>query len=530
MSKEILFGNEAHKKIETGVRTLAGAVKITLGPKGRNAVLERKFASPLVTNDGVTIAKDITLKDPFENIGCELIKEVSIKTNEIAGDGTTTAIVLCEALVLEGFKNIASGANPIIMRKGMEKAKEIAVKEIKRLSKPVQNSTEIKQVATISSASEKIGELIAQAMEKVSQDGIITVEESKTAQTSLNIVEGFQFDRGYISPYMTTDTNKMQTVFTNPNILITDKKISTSADFINIAEILIANGEPLVIIAEDIDGEALATLLLNKMRGSFACVGIKAPAFGEKRKEILQDIATLTGATYFAKDMNMDIKTATESDLGKCKQITVSASQTTIIEGLGNPQQIEQRKQEIKTQLQNAGSDYDKERLTERLGKFIGGVAVINVGSNTETEMREMKLRIEDALSATKSATQEGIVAGGGCTYIKIIEHLKEQTKNLTGDEKTGANIVAKALEAPVRQIAHNTGVDGGVVLNTIKQNTDTNFGYDALTDTYTNMLDAGIIDPAKVSRCALENAISIASTLLTTNVVVANPNENEQN
>lgn len=521
MSKMLNYGEQARKNIENGVKKLASAVKITLGPKGRNVALGRKFCSPLITNDGVTIAKEIELNDPFENLGASILKEVSIKTNESAGDGTTTAIVLAESLISNGLKNIASGANPIIMRKGMEKAKKLAVSKIKEFSKKVENNNEIKQVATISSASEEIGELISNAMEKVTRDGIITVEESKTAETSLNIVEGMQFDRGYVSPYMAIDTNKMTADIDNPYILITDKKISSSNEIINIAESLINNGGKLVIIAEDIEGEALATLLLNKIRGSFICIGVKAPAYGERRKELLSDIAILTGGTYFSDELNMDLKSAQISDLGRAKTIKITSNSTTIIQGLGNTEDIEKRKVEIKTQLLNADNDYEKETLSKRLASICGGVAVIKIGSNTEVEMNEKKLRVEDALSATKSATEEGIVIGGGSLFVKILPYIEELTNTLSGDEATGARIVASALEAPIRQIAQNAGKDGGVILENVKKANSSNTGYDALNEKYVDMFEAGIIDPAKVSRLTLENAISIASTLLTTDCII---------
>jgi len=531
MAKLINFGEKVRKSIENGVKKLARAVKVTLGPKGQNVVLERKFSTPLITNDGVTIAKEIELKDPFENIGASLIKEVSIKTNDTAGDGTTTAVVLTESLVTNGLKNIASGANPIIMRKGMDFAKSVVVRKIHDFARPIKDLDEIRQVASISAADDSIGQLIAEAMKKVTKEGIITVQESNTADTSLQIVEGMQFDRGFISPYMATDNMKMTAELENAYILICDKKISSSQDILPIAESVIGAGGKLVIIAEDIDGEALATLLLNKLRGAFICVGVKAPAFGEKRKELLQDIAVLTGGTYFANDLQMDLKTATLDHLGRAGMIKITTNSTTIIQGAGKHEQIEMRKQEIKEQLKSADNDYDKETLSKRLASFTGGVAIIKIGSNTEIEMREKKLRVEDALSATRSATEEGIVVGGGSIYAKIIPYLRNEIQDLDGDEKTGASIVLTALEAPIRQIAQNAGIDGGVVLNNVITQASESFGYDALHNRYVDMFKAGIIDPAKVSRCAIENAISIASTLLTTDcAIVDEPSGSETN
>lgn len=521
MAKQILYGDEARKALERGVNTLADTVKITLGPKGRNVVLDKKYASPLITNDGVTIAKEIELEDPFENMGAQLIKEVSVKTNDVAGDGTTTAAVLAQAIIREGNKNFAAGANPIVLRKGIEKAVDVVVEELKKCSRPVKDSTAIAQVASISAGDEKVGELVSKAMEKVGKDGVITVEESKTTSTELSVVEGMQFDRGYLSAYMCTDMEKMEAVLENPLVMVTDKKISSVQEILPVLEQVAKSGEKLLIIADDIEGDALAMLVLNKIRGGLNSVAVKAPSFGDKRKAILEDIAILTGATLISSDLAMELKDATVDMLGRAKTVKVDKDNTTIVEGAGDKNQLAARIENIKMQLENQTSDYEKEKLQERLAKLAGGVAVIKVGAATEIEMKEKKLRIEDALSATKAATSEGVVAGGGVALIKTIPAIQKLADSLVGDEKTGAQIILRAVEEPLRQISKNAGVDGGVIVNQVKQNNSASFGYNALTDEFVDMFDAGIIDPTKVTKSALVNAASVASTLLTTESLV---------
>lgn len=522
MAKKILEGIEARKALENGVNTLAGIVKLTLGPKGRNVVLGKKYASPLITNDGVTIAKEIEIDNPFENMGAELIKEVSVKTNDVAGDGTTTACVLAQAIVREGMKNFVAGANPVILKNGIFKAVDVAVEELKKISKPVESSVDIKQVASISAGDEKIGDLIASAMEKVGTDGIITVEESQTMKTELSIVEGMQFDRGYLSPYMCTQNDKMIAELDNPYILITDKKISNIQEILPLLENLVKIGGKLLIIADDIEGEALTTLILNKLRGTFTVVAVKAPSFGEKRKAMLEDIAILTGGQVLSEELGFDLKNATLENLGRAKSVKVTKDNTTIVEGGGDKQQISDRVKSIKEQLKTQTSEYEKEKLNERLGKLAGGVAVIKVGAATEIEMKEKKMRIEDALSATKSASEEGIVPGGGVALLKTTPALKQLVDSLSGDEKTGASIILRAVEEPIRQIAKNSGVDGGVVVNKIYENLNNNaFGFDALNNVYCDMLESGIVDPTKVTRSALQNAASVSATMLTTEAVV---------
>ncbi len=521
MAKQILYGDEARKALERGVNTLADTVKITLGPKGRNVVLDKKYASPLITNDGVTIAKEIELEDPFENMGAQLIKEVSVKTNDVAGDGTTTAAVLAQAIIREGNKNFAAGANPIVLRKGIEKAVDVVVEELKKCSRPVKDSTAIAQVASISAGDEKVGELVSKAMEKVGKDGVITVEESKTTSTELSVVEGMQFDRGYLSAYMCTDMEKMEAVLENPLVMVTDKKISSVQEILPVLEQVAKSGEKLLIIADDIEGDALAMLVLNKIRGGLNSVAVKAPSFGDKRKAILEDIAILTGATLISSDLAMELKDATVDMLGRAKTVKVDKDNTTIVEGAGDKNQLAARIENIKMQLENQTSDYEKEKLQERLAKLAGGVAVIKVGAATEIEMKEKKLRIEDALSATKAATSEGVVAGGGVALIKTIPAIQKLVDSFVGDEKTGAQIILRAVEEPLRQISKNAGVDGGVIVNQVKQNNSASFGYNALTDEFVDMFDAGIIDPTKVTKSALVNAASVASTLLTTESLV---------
>jgi chaperonin GroEL len=522
MAKQILHGDQARNALEKGVNILADTVKVTLGPKGRNVVLERKYGTPLITNDGVTIAKEIELENPFENMGAQLIKEVSVKTNDVAGDGTTTAAVLAQAIIREGMKNFAAGANPIILKKGIDKAVNLVCEKLIEQSRPIKDSADIAKVAAISASSQEVGDLIAQAMEKVGKDGVITIEESKTMKTSLKVVEGMQFDRGYVSAYMVTDSEKMQAVIENANILITDKKISTVQELLPILEALAKQGEKLVIVADEVEGEALAMLILNKLRGTFTCVAVKAPSFGDKRKAILEDLAILTGATVVSDELGMDLKTASISVLGRAKQVVVTKDTTTIVEGFGSKQAIEDRIKTIRAQLAQETSEYEIEKLQQRLASLAGGVGVIEVGAATEVEMKEKKLRIEDALSATKAATSEGVVAGGGVALLKTASHVRALAQTLTGDEKIGALIVEKALKAPINQIAINAGVDGGVVISKVLENDNPNFGYDALTDTYGDMLEKGIIDPTKVTRFALLNAASVASTLLTTESLVA--------
>ncbi len=522
MAKQFKYAEDARKALEAGVDTLANTVKLTLGPKGRNVVLDKKFGSPLITNDGVTIAKEIELKDPFENMGAQLIKEVSVKTNDIAGDGTTTASVLAQAIIKEGLKNVAAGANPMALRKGILKTTEKAVEELKKISKEVSEKNEIASVASISAGDERVGELISEAMEKVGKDGVITVAESKTMLTELSVVEGMQFDRGYASPYMVTNTDKMEAEMDNPVILITDKKISSIQEILPLLEQIIKNGLKLMIIAEDYDAEALATMVVNKIKGVFNVVAVKAPAFGDRRKALLNDMAILTGATLISEEMGLELKDANLSHLGRAKLVKVTKDNTTIIDGMGDPAEIANRVKTIKAELANTTSSYDKEKLEERLAKLAGGVAVINVGAATEVEMKDSKLRIEDALSATRAAVEEGVVPGGGIALLSIINAVKAYAETLDNDEKTGAKIVVKALEAPVRQIAGNAGVDGGVVVNTIVKSNVKNYGYDAAKDEYCDMMQSGILDPTKVTRSALQNAASVAATLLTTEALVA--------
>ena len=522
MSKKILEGLQARKALENGVNALANTVKITLGPKGRNVVLGKQYASPLITNDGVTIAKEIELDNPFENMGAELIKEVSVKTNDVAGDGTTTACVLAQAIIREGMKNFVAGANPVILKKGIFKAVDVITEELKKISKPVENSNDIKQVASISAGDEEIGELISQAMERVGADGIITVEESQTMKTELAIVEGMQFDRGYLSPYMCTNTEKMVAELDNPFILITDKKISNIQDLLPLLEQIVKMSAKLLIIADDVEGEALTTLILNKLRGTFNCVAVKAPSFGEKRKAMLEDIAILTGGTLISEELGIDFKTLSLENLGRAKMVKITKDDTTIIEGAGNPEEIKSRANALKEQIKAQKSEYEIEKLNERLAKLAGGVAVIKVGSATEIEMKEKKLRIEDALSATKSASEEGVVVGGGVALLKTTKELDKLIETLNGDEKTGAIIVRNAIEEPIRQIAKNSGVDGGVVVNKIFEHIDEKaYGFDAYNNEYCDMFERGIIDPTKVTRSALQNAASVSATMLTTEAIV---------
>lgn len=521
MAKQFKYAEEARKALETGVDTISNIVKLTLGPKGRNVVLEKKFGSPLITNDGVTIAKEIDLKDPFENMGAQLIKEVSTKTNDIAGDGTTTASVLAQAIIKEGLKNVAAGANPMELRRGILKTSEIAVAELKKISKEVSEKNEIASVASISAGDETIGELISGAMEKVGKDGVITVAESKTMLTELSVVEGMQFDRGYASPYMVTNTDKMEAEMDNPVILITDKKISSIQELLPLLDQVIKGGLKLFIIAEDYETEALATIVVNKIKGVLNCVAVKAPAFGDRRKAQLQDIAVLTGGIVISEETGLDLKEVTLDQLGRAKMVKVSKDYTTIIDGYGDSEEIKNRVAAIKRELSESTSSYDKEKLQERLAKLAGGVAVINVGAATEVEMKDIKLRIEDALSATRAAVEEGVVPGGGIALLSIINGVKAYTDTLEGDEATGGRIILKALESPVRQIAVNAGVDGGVVVNNIVVAKQANYGYDVAKDKYCDMIKAGILDPTKVARSALQNAASVAATLLTTEVLV---------
>ncbi|MDY5345612.1 MAG: chaperonin GroEL [Eubacteriales bacterium] len=521
MAKQFKYGIEARKALEAGVDTLADTVKVTLGPKGRNVVLDKKFGTPLVTNDGVTIAKEIEIKDPFENMGAQIIKEVSTKTNDIAGDGTTTAAVLAQAIIKEGLKNVAAGANPMILKKGIKIATDKAVEELKGISKPIENKTAIAQVASISAGDETIGALISDAMEKVGKDGVITIDEGKTMTTELTVVEGMQFDRGYASPYLVTNTDKMQAELDSPVILITDKKISNIQEILPILEEVLKNGLKLLIIADDIEGEALTTIIVNKLKGVFNCVAVKAPGFGDRRKAMLEDIATLTGATVISSDLGLELKNTTLDMLGRAKSVKVDKDNTTIVGGAGDPQAIKARVESIKAQIKETTSDYDREKLQERLAKLAGGVAVIGVGAATEVEMKERKLRIEDALAATRAAVEEGVVPGGGVALLSIMEKVKADVDTLEGDVKTGANIIVKALEAPIRQIAYNAGVDGGVVTNEIVKAKKANYGYDALSNEYCDMVKKGILDPTKVTRSALQNAASVASTLLTTEALV---------
>ena len=521
MAKQFKYAEEARKALEAGVNTLADTVKLTLGPKGRNVVLDKKFGSPLITNDGVTIAKEIELKDPFENMGAQLVKEVSTKTNDIAGDGTTTAVVLAQAMVREGLKNLAAGANPIVLKKGISKAVNVAVDELKKVSKPVTDKLAIAQVASISAGDEEIGALISEAMEKVGNDGVITIQESKTMKTELTTVEGMQFDRGYASAYMVTNTDKMEAVYDNPLILITDKKISAIQELLPIIEPIAQQGAKLLIIAEDVEGDALAALVVNKLKGVFNCVAVKAPGFGDRRKAMLEDIAILTGGQVISTELGIEFKDVNINMLGRAAQIKVDKDNTTIIGGNGNPDAIKARVQAIKSQIEVTTSDYDREKLQERLAKLAGGVAVINVGAATEVEMKEKKLRIEDALAATKAAVEEGIVPGGGTALLTTIPAVKALAETLVGDEKTGAQIILRSVEEPVRQIAKNAGLDGSVILNDIVRNDNIYYGFDAYKNEYCDMVKAGIIDPTKVTRSALQNAASIASTLLTTESIV---------
>ena len=522
MAKQLKHGEEARKALETGVNILADTVKITLGPKGRNVVLEKKFGAPLITNDGVTIAKEIELEDPFENMGAQLVKEVSTKTNDVAGDGTTTAVVLAQAMIREGLKNIAAGANPIILRKGIDKAVATAVSEVKSISKIIDGKTAIAQVAANSAGDEAIGVLISDAMEKVGKDGVITIEESKTMKTELTTVEGMQFDRGYISAYMVTNTDKMEAVLDNPVILITDKKISSIQEILPIIEPIAQQGMRLLIIAEDVEGDAMAALVVNKLKGIINCVAVKAPGFGDRRKAMLEDIAILTGGTVISSDLGYEFKDVTMDMLGRANQVKVDKDNTTIVDGAGDSESIKARIASIKAQIEETTSDYDREKLQERLAKLAGGVAVINVGAATEVEMKEKKMRIEDALAATRAAVEEGIVPGGGVALLSAIPALKKLLATLDGDEKTGASIVLRAVEEPIRQIAKNAGLDGSVIINSILKSRKTNYGYDALKNRYTDMVESGIIDPTKVTRSALQNAASVASTLLTTESIIA--------
>ena len=522
MSKLIKSGEEARKALEAGVNVLADTVKVTLGPKGRNVVLDKKFGAPLITNDGVTIAKDVELEDAFENMGAQLVREVATKTNDIAGDGTTTATLLAQAIVHEGLKNVSAGANPMVMRKGMEKAVETAIDTIKANSETIKGSDDIARVGAVSSGDESVGKLIAEAMDKVGASGVITIEESKTAETGLEVVEGMQFDRGYISPYMVTDTDKMEAVIDDPYILITDKKISSIQEILPLLEQIVKTGKKLVIIAEDVEGDALATLLVNRLRGNFTCVCVKAPGFGDRRKEMLKDIAILTGGTYISSELNMNLPDTQITDLGTARQIKVTKDNTVIVDGAGDANEIKARIAEIKNTISVTTSDYDKEKLQERLAKLSGGVAVIKVGAQTEVAMKEQKLRVEDALNATRAAVEEGIVAGGGTAYVNAIPAVEKLVAKLSGDEKTGAQIIARALQAPIRQIAENAGVDGSIVYDKIRSSRKVGYGYNAYTETYCDMIPSGIVDPTKVTRTALENAASIASCVLTTESLVA--------
>ena len=526
MAKQILFGEEARRALGRGVDQLADTVKVTLGPKGRNVVLDKKFGAPLITNDGVTIAKDIELDDPFENMGAQLVKEVATKTNDLAGDGTTTATVLAQAIVREGMKNVAAGANPMIMRKGIAKGVETAINAIKENSEKIKGSADIARVAAISSSDETIGELIAEAMEKVSADGVITVEESKTAETYSEIVEGMQFDRGYITPYMVTDTEKMEAILDDAVILITDKKISNIQDLLPLLEQIVKTGKKLLIIAEDLEGEALSTLLLNKLRGTFTCVAVKAPGFGDRRKEMLKDIAVLTGGEVISEEIGLELKDTTMAMLGRARQVKVNKEGTVIVDGQGDAEAIKARVENIRHAIETTTSDFDREKLQERLAKLAGGVAVIKVGAATETEMKEKKLRVEDALNATRAAVEEGIVAGGGVAYVNAVPAVEAVAGETTGDEKTGVNIVVKALQEPIRQIAANAGIDGAVVLEKIRESGKVGYGFDAYSETYCEMIESGIVDPTKVNRSALQNAASVASTVLTTESIVTDIKE----
>ena len=525
MAKEIKFGAEARAALEAGVNKLADTVRVTLGPKGRNVVLDKSFGAPLITNDGVTIAKEIELADPFENMGAQLVKEVATKTNDAAGDGTTTATVLAQAMINEGMKNLAAGANPIIMRKGMKKATDAAVEAIKGMKKDVKSQADIARVAAISSADEEVGQMVADAMEKVSKDGVITIEESKTMKTELDLVEGMQFDRGYVSAYMATDMEKMEAVLDDPYILITDKKISNIQEILPLLEQLVQSGSKLLIIAEDIEGEALTTLIVNKLRGTFTVVGVKAPGYGDRRKEMLKDIAILTGGTVISEELGLELKDTTMDQLGRAKSVKVQKENTIIVDGCGDKKAIADRVAQIKAQIEETTSDFDREKLQERLAKMAGGVAVIRVGAATEAEMKEAKMRMEDALSAAKAAVEEGIIAGGGSAYVHAAAEVQKVVDGLEGDEKTGGRIVLKALEAPLFHIAANAGLEGSVIINKVKES-PVGVGYDAYNEEYVDMVEAGILDPAKVTRSALQNATSVASTLLTTESAVANIKE----
>ena len=520
MAKMIQFGEEARRAMQSGVDKLANTVKVTLGPKGRNVILDKKFGSPLITNDGVSIAREIELEDPYENMGAQLVKEVATKTNDVAGDGTTTATLLAQAIIREGLKNVTAGANPILIRNGIRKAVDVAVEEIKNISKPVSGKEDIARVAAISAADEEIGTLISDAMEKVGNEGVITVEESKSMGTELDVVEGMQFDRGYVSPYMATDTEKMEALLDNPLILITDKKISHIQEILPILEQIVQNGKKLLIIAEDVEGEAMATLVVNKLRGTFNCVAVKAPGFGDRRKEMLQDIAILTGGEVISEELGRDLKEVTLDMLGQAESVKVTKENTTIVNGKGEKSLIQERIGQIKAQIEETSSEFDKEKLQERLAKLSGGVAVIKVGAATETELKERKLRIEDALAATKAAVEEGIVPGGGTAYVNVINKVAELTSEVT-DTQVGINIIVKALEEPMRQIAINAGLEGSVIIEKVKYS-EAGIGYDALNDKYVNMLQTGIVDPTKVTRSALQNAASVASTFLTTEAAVA--------
>ena len=525
MAKQIKYGVEARKALEAGVNQLADTVRVTLGPKGRNVVLDKSFGAPLITNDGVTIAKEIELQDPYENMGAQLIKEVASKTNDVAGDGTTTATVLAQAMVNEGMKNLAAGANPIVLRKGMKKATDAAVEAIKKMSKPINGKEQIARVAAISASDDEVGTMVADAMEKVSKDGVITIEESKTMKTELDLVEGMQFDRGYLSAYMCTDMDKMEANLDDPYVLITDKKISNIQDLLPLLEQVVKMGARLLIIAEDVEGEALTTLIVNKLRGTFNVVAVKAPGYGDRRKEMLQDIAILTGGTVISEELGLDLKDATMEQLGRAKSVKVQKENTIIVDGMGDKDAISARVSQIRKQIEETTSDFDREKLQERLAKLAGGVAVIRVGAATETEMKEAKLRMEDALNATRAAVEEGIIAGGGSAYVHAAEEVKSVVEGLEGDEKTGARIILKALEAPLFHIVANAGLEGSVIVNKVKESS-VGHGFDAYKEEYVDMIEAGILDPVKVTRSALQNATSVASTLLTTETVVASIKE----
>lgn len=527
MAKEIKFNEEARKGMEAGINKLSNTVKVTLGPKGRNVVLDKKFGSPLITNDGVTIAREIELEDPYENMGAQLVKEVATKTNDVAGDGTTTATLLAQAIIREGLKNVAAGANPMIIQKGIKKAVDKAVEGIKEFSKPVETKESIAQVASISAADEEVGKLISDAMEKVGKDGVITVEESRSMGTTLEVVEGMQFDRGYVSPYMVTNTEKMEAELEDPYILITDKKITNIQEVLPVLEQIVQQGKPLLIIADDVEGEAMATLVVNKLRGTFNCVAVKAPAFGDRRKDMLQDIAILTGGTVISEDLGYELKETSIEMLGKARRVTVGKELTVIVNGAGEQSAIEERVALIRNQIEISDSEYDRDKLQERLAKLVGGVAVIQVGAATETELKERKLRIEDALAATRAAVEEGIVPGGGTVLLNVIPKVKALLEGTNGDERTGVNIIVKALEEPVRQIAINAGLEGSVIVENVK-NAEVGIGFDALSEKYVNMLENGIVDPTKVTRSALQNASSVASMVLTTEAAVADITKDE--